>query len=100
MLLPSRMQPINCDWCFTKCVMSLAEKRFFFKSSSNLSLLELKNDISTPEKSAEASNDIMTINQLLLIFIQFNGCSDSEDFTSCEAFVGSHAVAENNFVGT
>ena len=80
-------------------MISLAEKRFFFRSSSSLSLLELKNDISTPENSADTSNDIMTTVQLL-IFFQFDSGSDAENLASCKAFVSRHAVAEDNLVGT
>lgn len=99
MLLPSSMQPMNCDWCRTKLLMSFAEKLFFLRSSSSFNRLELIKDISTPEKSADARSDIMTTNQLLIV-IQFNGCAYAEYLAVREVIRRGKAVAENQFVGT
>ena len=79
--------------------MSLAEKRFFFRSSSSFKRFELTKDISTPEKSAEAKSDIMITSQLL-IFINLNSSPDAENLASREVFISRQAVAENNLVGT
>ena len=62
-LFPRRIQPINIDWCFTKLFISFAIKLFFFKSSSNFSLLEDKKAISTLENNAETNSDSITICQ-------------------------------------
>lgn len=78
--------------------MSLAENLFFLRSSSSFSLLELIKEISTPEKSADAKSDIMTIIQLL-IFVYLKGSSDAEDLAFTEVLVGSQTVAENQLVG-
>ena len=82
-----------------KWLISFAENLFFLRSSSSFSLFELIKEISTPEKSADANSAIMTTIQLL-IFVYLKSCSDAENLAPAEVLVGSHAVAENQLVGT